>query len=138
MSRTDKDQPLWVRAEWFEPRHRCGWHLRYQLDRETGEFSRQGWEFDECDLLGGPVREVNHTTWWRDKPMRCRWMPVWDRRRPGRGAPRWFVRLQFTGPGRAHVRADCRRATAEHRGCGEVEVIPPTTQHRHSARWDWD
>lgn len=116
MSRTDKDMPRWVTAEWYEPRHyRCR-HSRWPVGRRV------------CDLPAEPV--VN-----RGAKRRCHWAPVWEWRFGP--PPRWFVTLNYIGPTRCRVRDDCRKARAEHRATGEVDVIPPTTQHRHQAYWDW-
>lgn len=118
MSRTDKDMPYWVTAEWWEPRHyRCP-HTILSSGRA-------------CDLSAEPV--LAHTS----GPRRCcRWEPVPDRHGPG-SPPRWFVDLIFEAPTQARVRDDCRRAVTEYRATRDVDVIPPTTQHRHAARWNW-
>lgn len=116
MSRTDKDMPRWVTAEWYEPRH-------YRCPNSTWPVARR-----DCDLPARPV--VN-----RGDKRTCHWAPAWEWRLGP--PPRWFVTLNFIGPTRRRVRDDCRRARAEHRATGEVDVIPPTTQHRHQAHWDW-
>lgn len=129
MSRTDKDQPWWVAAQWWEPQHyRCPNARRWREVR--GDRA--------CDLPAEPV--VGREAWCRR--LRCRWVPIWPARRDGRvlvqsAPPRWFVNHIDTAPTRRRVRDDCRRAVQEYRATGEVDVIPPTDQHRHCATWLW-
>lgn len=61
---------------------------------------------------------------------------MWPRIRNYRSTPpRLFVDLVEKSPTRARVRDDCRRAIAEYRATGQVDVIPPIDQHRHCAAW---
>ena len=55
----------------------------------------------------------------------------------GGGPPRWFVSHVWTSRDRQAARAAGRTAAKEHRGHGAVEVVPPTSQHRHNAQWLW-
>lgn len=120
MSRTDKTDPHWVLAEWWKPRHSGCQHADYGRGRRA------------CDLPAEPLRQHPRRT----LGTTCYWWPG-ARDWAGRGAPTWFVRLEFTGPERRRVRDELIRARQEYRATGEVDVIPSTTQHRHMARWDW-
>lgn len=120
MSRTDKDVPNWVRAEEWEPRHtiRC-------------EFGRE-----DCSL---PVEPSYHRPGKFRFHRGCVWLPSYDLTYDlrMRGTPHWFATLYFTRPERAKVRDTLKKAKAEYKATGEVDVEPPTEQHRHSARWLW-
>ena len=123
MSRTDKTDPWWVVAEWWEPCHdQCP---------EAGRRVR------ECDLPAEPV--VRHPGRRYRFGRGCEWVPAWpDRIRDVRtGPPAWFVDHVWTSRTRARVRDDCRRAVKEYRATGEVDVVPPVDQHRHGAAWLW-
>lgn len=126
MSRTDKDLPFWMLSHYWEPRHDSCQYAPFHAGRH------------ECDLPSEPVRvrPVNHS--WRTRHSGCDWRPTWDHYYSPygpRGVPEWFVRLYYTGPGRSRVRDELTRARQEHRGNGEVDIVPSTTQHRHMARW---
>jgi len=130
MSRTDKDTPWWVAAELWEPYHyRC-------------EAARSGWagmsRERDCDLPAEPIISAYRTP--RRGLRACLWVPVWapfrNQRRHGQPPPpRWFVDHVWNAPSRRAVRDDCREAAKEYRGTGEIDVVPPTTQHRHCAAW---
>lgn len=113
MSRTDKDDPIWVRADYFQPRHHywCGRSPRYA-----------------CDLPAAPLRRHPHTT---AVFRHCGWMPVRDwRTRP--------LLPAYTGwqdPQRRVVVNQCRRAVQQYNGSGEVDVVPVEPTKRR-AMWD--
>lgn len=128
MSRTDKDMPYWVRATWWQPQH-------YQCDCPDAEHFR-GWRYNRpvrpCDLPAEPRIELPR------RPARCTWGPVWEWHYwCGRGPDRDFVNLIWHGPQRRQARDDCRRAIAEYRAHGTVQVIPSTDPARNGAKWLW-
>lgn len=127
MSRTDNTDPLWVRAEWWEPRH-------FLCPRTC--VSR--W-YRDCDLPDEPVRQHPQLVTHRAGDPHCRWLPCWTESWSWakRGAPFWSWQPIYTGPERRRVRDQCRKAMQEYRGSGEVDIIPSTTQHRHVAAWDY-
>lgn len=118
MSRTDKDAPLWVQAEKFEPRHTCQWSHR------------------TCDLPAEPIRQLTMASPWR-QGTRCTWWPDAGRRRvfTGSGVPHWYVDHVWNSPQRAQVRDELRQAVKEYRGSGEVDVVPSVAQARNCAKW---
>lgn len=124
MSRTDKDLPYWMLSTFWEPYHfRCQYAL-FAGGRRI------------CDLPEQPirVRPAGHS--WRSRPGGCHWVPGIPARRTY-GPPRWYVRLEFTGPRRRRVRDQLTRARQEYHATGEVDVAADVTQHRHIARWHW-
>jgi hypothetical protein len=135
MSDTDKDKPRYVVAEWWEPRH-IGCQEAWPLRRWQGRIPSD----HECDLPSDPVVGYSRT-WSLDSG--CHWVPAWPRRgdrfyrRPYPHPPRWFVRHVWWGPERVATRVDGRRAVAEYRATGDVDVEPRLYQHRHGARWQW-
>ncbi len=132
MSRTDKDMPYWVTAEWWEPEH---WHCE-NVTPWLRQWGARG-PRRACDLPDQPVvaPPVRHT--WRGRSMKtCTWVPD-DNRHPVGRAPRWYIHHTWTGPQRVKVRDRGRRAIAEYRATGEVDVELPRRQHRHGANWYW-
>lgn len=130
MSRTDKTNPHWVNAEWWEPDHNSCQHATW----------RRGWR--DCDLPDNPVRLARFgRTMWHSKTQTCEWSPMWTGRWGSlhgmNGVPPWYVRMAYTAPERRNVRDQLAKARAEYRATSEVDVIPATTQHRHQARWVW-
>ncbi len=122
MARTVKDRPWWVQAEWWEPYHqRCA------------AVSRWG---RRCDLPARP--RLRRPDWYSRRvwPSGCFWAPV-DERSPIAAPPRWFRDHRWTNVQRVAVRDLGRRAAAEYRATGQVDVDLPVGQHRHGARWDW-
>lgn len=132
MSRTDKDAPYWARARWV-PEHT----IRCNAGR------------DVCDLpltrpAGPPVHHngqyyMRHGMWGLGWPRNCEWMYE-DRRdyqQKCGGVPKWFRDHRWTNPDRVRVRDESRRAVAEHRATGEVDIIHTVRQHRHGAAWDY-
>lgn len=130
MSRTDKDAPHRARAEWWEPYHNCA------------EFATFAWRRGErsCTLPAEPTAEWQPVTRWRS----CHWTPVTDRStgysRSWRGGhlPKWYIDHVWNNRVRTLLRAQLRRAAAEFRAAGDVDVISTVDQHRHCARWLWD
>lgn len=112
MSRTDKDTPYWVRAEWWEPRHRC-------------------WGHRPCDLPDSPSSgnpNTNRRTSWRS----CFWWPEWnDSQVRYRKHKREWRRYEFHGPQRAEVRDAARKVIK-----GDWEAEFPDGRTRHSVLWD--
>ena len=134
MSRTRKDQPWWVRAEWWEPEHWCQ------------DYGRSRWYRcrPHCDLPAEPIVNYLDTAKYQGPRQRrsCCWVPVWPPRTDGGyyyqvAPPKWFVNHVSIAPTRRRVRDDCRRAIQEYRATGDVDIIPPIDQHRHCATWLW-
>ncbi len=130
MSDTTKDKPWWVLSTWWEPEHRHCPH-----DARTGRWwpplrgARR-----VCDLPPAPVVQRPPTI---TRSTGCIWWPV-DRRHPFTSPPKWFRDHRWANPQRVAVRDLGRRAAAEYRAGGPVDVELPATQHRHGARWDWE
>lgn len=125
MSRTDKDLPLYARAQWWEPDH---W--------KCGRDGRHGTR--ECDLPTEPSPAgYDHTRKWSTRARwGCRWTPVWDRSNCP-SVPKWFVDHVWHNKNRVAERTHGRRAAAEHRATGTVDSELPAGQHRHRAQWLW-
>lgn len=129
MSNTDKDKPEWVSAEWYEPYHMCGTH-----------HTRWGRYNGACTLPADPVR-ARENRWKFSRPLGCHWVPVgkpYRNRWSLAHVPDWFIDHDWTAPQRRAVRDDSRRAIAEYRATGEVDVIHSTEQHRHRTSYYWD
>lgn len=123
MSRTYKDRPLWVKAEYFVPMH------------SMCENSGWGKPNRKCDLPENPIREHNRRTSW--KHVSCYWSSdfkemTWP------SPPKWYIDHVWNNHIRTVVRDECRRAVMEYNGYGEVDVIPNIDQHRNCAKWMWD
>lgn len=146
MSRTKKDMPFWVRAEWYEPFHTCGWYkvrkyvetdvpCYWDKSRFEKKFVGYTWEYrGDCDLPAEPV--VENTSAWRRRysPRRCVWEAEWPRERHfnTRGTRKTEnVHYEFHGPLRAATRDACRKAVQ-----GEVEIDFPDGRARSSVKWD--
>lgn len=133
MSRTDKDMPPWVVAEWYEPSH------AKQYVWDTPGFVCQG-----CDLPDEPIRQYpNRVRFGRGG--HCRWTYVWPwtwgRRsyRHGGGVPKWFVDHVWNAPERRRERDDLRALRDEYNANGYLEDGDfPCWQPRGCARWMWD
>lgn len=137
MSRTDKDAPYWVSAEWWEPNH---WGCEYDVPHgvrlvRIARSLRRGAR-RACDLPDRPVCHRPGFSAWRHGP-RCIWEPEY-RGYPFSHVPQWYVHHVWTNAERRSVRDDCRRALAERRAGGEVETEPSVRQHRHGAKWYWE
>lgn len=131
MSRTDKDMPDHVRAEWWEAQHfRCP----YATAPKWGWYPERG----ECDLPAEPdVRlHIERRQQARRQRGMCTWEPVYDRN-PLPPPPRWYIGHVYHWPERQAARVDCLNAAKEYRGSGEVETIPTTRQARNCAQWYW-
>lgn len=147
MSRTDKDNPWWVRAEYYEPYHYCGWRRRglfEKVEKETdwgfkytvSKLVSYKWEYvGDCELPETPVRQhpnivrrINRTH------RRCGWSPewVWDRRMQTRGVRKKFWRhAEYHGPQRMNERLAAREVVK-----GNHEYEFPDGRTRHSVLWD--
>lgn len=146
MSRTKKDMPVWVRAEWYEPFHTCGWRRRIvRIEWRDEDFEGRipplnsravyKWEYlGDCDLPAEPVR-YNCASWRRRySPRRCVWEAEWPRERHfnTRGTRKTKnVHYEFHRPLRAATRDACRKAVQ-----GEVEIDFPDGRTRSSVKWD--
>lgn len=120
MSHTDSTAPWWTSAE---PR---AVHTRACCQQQVA-----------CTLPARPAgRAIASTARWAPHdPTACCW--VTDRSwRPG-NPPAWYRHLTWTGPQRAAVRDQCRRALVEHRATGTVDTLLTTDAHRHDALWHW-
>lgn len=131
MSRTDKDLPYWVRAEWFEPVHLCGWYRTWAYhpgDRTHGKVS---WRFrGECDLPPGPVPKTdrNHSLRTRTK---CYWAPEFlDTQAKYCMHKRESRRLFFHKPMRNKERLAAREIKY-----GNIDYEYPDGRGRHSVLW---
>lgn len=148
MSRTKKDMPVWVTAEWYEPFHTCGWYRRPKfrtVEHDSSEYgfsytSREvcGWTWEyrgDCDLPAEPVRQNTALAWRRRySGQRCTWDVVWPRERyfNTRGTRKTKrSHYEFHDPQRAAVRDACRRAVK-----GDIDVEFPDGRTRSSVRWD--
>lgn len=150
MSRTDKDMPAWVTAEWYKPFHYCGWVRRRKYhDVEEKLFGsipvqrrvwtgKYYWEYlGDCDLPEEPTIVNNALAWRRKKnpKNRCVWEMEWPRERyyQSRGAPhkRFWRHANFYDPQRMKVRLAAREVIK-----GNHEVEFPDGRGRHSILWD--
>lgn len=138
MSRTDKDKPHWVRAQWYVPVHtycqfddvRWGWHRFPDGPRE-------------CNLPETPVYGDYKAPRWRN---RTSWDCYWEAQWPfckryccTRGPKKSERSLGWWGPDRRLVRDQCRKALQEYRGSGDVEIVVSTQHHNHGPNkgWGW-
>lgn len=117
MSRTDKDVPNWVTAEFWRPNH----HFRCQAGRPAGR---------PCTLPDNPVRQHPVRISWRGRGSGCYWWPElrYKGYTPSSQDRRWY----WWGPDRARVRDACHKAMQEYNGSGESEAEVPQWNHRHN------
>lgn len=116
MSRTDKDTPWWLTAEYWRPRHdRC-------------KYARFGRDWIVCDLAPAPTLPMYRE---RSRHPHCTWMPIWDLRYHRKRNGRWigYVDTFDNVPTRGLVRDMCRAAAKEYRGDGQVDTEPLTLQY---------
>ncbi len=132
MSKTLKDRPWWVKATWWEPVHDgC------QFDVPRSRWFPWRGPRRVCDLPAVPVvRRPTRTRQFKHVPM-CFWWPV-SEVHPFRHAPKWFIDHVGHDVERTAVRDRGRRAIAEYRATGDVDVELPVDQHRHQGRWLWE
>ncbi len=134
MAHTDKDDPWWVAAVWWEP-----WHVQCD-STSTG---RNNWSARRrpllaCDLPSEPV--VAPLNWPRFtsavRTPRCRWIACWERDHyPG---PRHeVISIYWHRPQRRIARTACRIAAGEYNADARVDTEPATDQSRHCLRWLW-
>jgi hypothetical protein len=126
MSHTDKDEPWYMRARWFVPKH----HL---CEFDHGRRSRP-YELRECNLPTEPDRTRDQM--WRPHDG-CFWFPEWDWHGYYGPPNREGRHLQWFGPDRARVRDSLKSAAKEYRAAGDVTTVPPTEHHRHSPINGW-
>lgn len=135
MSRTDKDKPAWVRAEWYEPTHRCGWISWNKWDPLEKEFGgMREWHFrGECDLPTDPkIGDVGWVSARRRSQTQCFWSPDWnDSQTRYRKHKREWRRTQWNGPQRMRERVAARRIIS-----GDEDYEYPEGRARHSVLWD--
>jgi len=130
VSRTDKDLPGHVRAEWWRP-----WHTGCEYSHH-----RQWWHYPDrggCDLPPEPDPRLYFEYRRRARRQRmCMWEPD-DDRHPLPPPPRWYVAHVYHRPARQTSRVDCLNAAKEYRATGDVDTIPTITQARNCAQWYW-
>jgi hypothetical protein len=127
-----KDRPWWVSAEWWEP-----FHDGCQFDVPRNRWRPWRGPRRLCNLPARPVvRRPERTRWFKHVPS-CAWWPV-SEVHPFRHAPKWFIDHVGHNVERTAVRDRGRRAVAEHRATGTVDVELPVAQHRHQGRWLWE
>lgn len=146
MSRTDKDNPHWVRAEYYEPHHYCGWIRRgkfksveketdWGLKYTTHELVSYRWEYvGDCDLPETPVRKGQRWGYKFRPKRRCDWSPEWTYARfsQTRGVRKTDeCHAEFHGPQRMNERLAAREVIK-----GNHEVEFPDGRTRHSVLWD--
>lgn len=119
MAHTDKDMPYWVTAEWYESYHMCS----------LGTWNRRE---EPCNLPTTPIRQRRTISAWRAKS--CIWVACWERRRVSI-PDRETLRTEWHCPQRRAVRDDSRRAIAEYRAAGEVDIVHDIRQARHGVSW---
>lgn len=135
VSRTDKDMPHWVRAEWWEPVH---WACR---DAPANQWPRQ-LRSRVCDLPPEPIRQKRVRP--RGGERNCVWDAMWiwrcyHRGRIGSGVPEWFIDHVWHNPERRRVRTDLGKLRQEYNANGDIEDYDfPCWQARRSAHWLWD
>lgn len=137
MSRTDKDKPHWVRAEWYVPVH-----TYCQFDDQRFGWFRFPDGPRECDLPEDPVyRNPRGPRGWL---VRTSWNCTWEAEWPWKRRYRWTRaprrverRLGWYGPDRRRVRDECRVALQEYRGSGDVEIAVTTAHHHHCSIKGW-
>jgi hypothetical protein len=135
MSRTDKDAPFWVRAEYYVPDH--DWCCP---DRTT-TILRDRPRADHCTLPEAPIRadvrriRMSKRQW--DVPQ-CRWVPDgWDRRYYTWPPRQWDRKIYFHGPNRCGVRDFGVKVKQLYNGCGDVaDVVEPGRRPDPLAWWD--
>lgn len=121
MSRTDKDVPNWVRAEYYVASHSpyCPYGLNLKSHARP------------CDLPPEPVRQRDGRRWTGG----CAWQAKWDRLHDyDRPNSKLYRLTKWCAPERAHVRDFCRRAA---RDPYDPDLIEPVRQHRHSSYKGW-
>lgn len=134
MSRTDKDAPYWVRAEYYKPDH--DWNCPDWIARSHQHYPRT----TSCSLPEEPTR--TKVPWPRTRKIpevpRCRWVPAgWDRKFYTLPPRRGDRKVYFHGPTRCEVRDFCAKVRQEYAGCGEVETIEPLSKRPSALDW-WD
>lgn len=150
MSRTDKDTPYWVRAEYYTPYHGCGW-MRIPTYRDVERQTRDGiryvdwvrtgyrWTYrGDCELPDYPRRR--HPGRWthrngKSRPL-CSWEPEspWASSSQLRGVHKtYWCRTRFHKPQRNNTRMAARRAVQ-----GDWETEFPDGRTRHSIAWIMD
>lgn len=144
MSRTDKDKPWWVRAEYYEPYHYCGWRKvrKYVLTDEVwpwGQVKKRfvGYEwkyFGDCELPETPVRQHPKRYGRKRNPALCGWNAVWPHdyhmQMRGRSVTE-DCHAYYHGPQRMNERLAAREVIK-----GNHEVEFPDGRTRHSVAWD--
>lgn len=145
MSRTDKDNPWWVRADYFEPYHGCGWR-RVRKYVPTDEYWPWGqvkkrfvgyaWKYmGDCELPAEtPVREHPKRYGRKNVPPLCWWDAVWpddyNMQMRGRSVKK-DCHKYYHGPQRMNERLAAREVI---KGNDEAEF--PDGRTRHSVLWD--
>ena len=138
MSRTDKDAPHWVRAEYYE-----AWHDWNCPDRIARAWQKYPKGTHSCTLPETPVH-INPRLSVRRKFPRtipevpeCEWVAIWLR--PWQGGYYCYRRprsqdrhVYWYGPDRAHTRDVLAKAKRQYNGSGDVDIIEPTVRPRHA------
>lgn len=126
MSRTDKDEPLWVRAEWWVSRHLCA-------DYSSGMLP--------CDLTDLDV-EKYRTHRIGDNGIVCYWKPVEDkifspRRYHRRSPPGWYTHHRWWNPQRVLERDVLLDAKKDWNSNGDTDIEVENCNPHNSAQHSW-
>lgn len=123
MSRTDKDEPHWVRglhSETRTPSH----HWDCEASQEHhGAWRRSSTPLRECDL------DNPHTHGWRHA---CSWAPNDRHKYTWTSRPPKDLIHDYYGSERGYVRDLLHEAIKEYQGSGDTDVDVVNRQHRHT------
>lgn len=144
MSRTDKDVPWRIAAEWYAPLHMYCQYDNFHVGFWPKVPRRQGRR--PCDLPPAPRRGENHPSAWRNSWRRDEYHCTWEPEYPY-GSYRWSYNrpptkkerhLDWWGPDRAQRRDQCREAMKEYSGEGDIEAtFVYGYHHRHASKKGW-
>ena len=127
MSKTDKDKPHWVQAEWFEAYHFCQ------------DYNARAWQkfARPCDLPPYPIRKRDHRYLGKNRTSRCEWFPKTDINHHS-VPPKWFVNHVWLAPERVRQRDNIGEMKKEYRASRNIDYEFQNFHHRNNARWMWN